>query len=125
MEDLMSLKNELRGKSPLEIGPSTGHKTQPPMKTPSLLILIAAMAVTAHAGTLEPTKDSTQATVLQSQIGKSVELLLNSGGKIGGKVTLVGDNVVHLSGLTGMEMYEATVSIGDISAVIVRSAKPQ
>ncbi|MBE2179677.1 MAG: hypothetical protein IAE97_04335 [Chthoniobacterales bacterium] len=93
------------------------------MKTLQLLALISAMTLSANAGTLEPAKDSTQATVLQSQVGKPVELLLNSGGKIGGKVTLVGDNVVHLSSLTGMEMYEATVSIGDISAVIVRSTK--
>lgn len=87
------------------------------------LALLTAMSVAAHAGTLEPVKDSTQATVLETQVGKTVELQLKSGGKIGGKVTFVGENLVHLSSLTGMEMYEATVTLDDITAVVVRSAK--
>ena len=93
------------------------------MKRLRLVTLIAGMAISAHAATLEPAKDSTQATVLQSQSGKQVELHLKSGEKIGGKVAFVGTNVVHLTTLTGMEMFEATVSISDISAVVVRSAK--
>ncbi|MEQ1748566.1 MAG: hypothetical protein ABL974_04045 [Prosthecobacter sp.] len=93
------------------------------MKTLHLLILATAMTLSVHAETLAPAKDSTQATVLQSHSGKQVELRLNSGEKISGKVTFVGDSVVHLTTLTGMEMYEATVSISDISAVIVRTAK--
>jgi hypothetical protein len=49
--------------------------------------------------------------------------MLKSGQSIGGKVIFVGDTVVHLAALTGKEMYEATVSISDISAVVVRTAK--
>ena len=49
-----------------------------------------------------------------------MELLLTSGGKIAGKVAFVGENVVHLTALTGMEMFEATVSLDSISAVLVR-----
>ena len=93
------------------------------MKILHLLILATAMTLCAHASTLTPVKDSTQATVLQSQSGKQVELQLKSGQNISGKVTFVGDNVVHLTALTGKEMFEATVSISDISAVIVRTAK--
>lgn len=93
------------------------------MKTLHLLTLLTTMTLAAHADTLTPTKDSTQAAILQSQSGKQVELHLKSGEKISGKVTFVGDNVVHLTTLTGMEMYEAAVSIDAISAVVVRTAK--
>ncbi|MEO8360611.1 MAG: hypothetical protein ABI672_11325 [Vicinamibacteria bacterium] len=93
------------------------------MKTLRFALLIAALAMTVSAATIEPTKDSTQATVLQSQVGKTVELHLKSGEKIGGKVTFVGANVVHLTALTGMDLFEATVTIADVSAVVVRTAK--
>ncbi len=93
------------------------------MKTLHLIVLIAALTISAQANTLTPAKDSTQAAMLQSQSGKQVELRLKSGEKISGKVAFVGDNVIHLTSLTGMEMFEATVSIDSITAVIVRSAK--
>jgi hypothetical protein len=93
------------------------------MKTLHLLILATAMTLSAQANTLTPAKDSTQAALLQTQSGKQVELQLKSGQSIGGKVTFVGDNVVHLTAITGKEMYEATISLSDISAVVVRTAK--
>lgn len=93
------------------------------MKTLQLITLVAAITFTAHAETLAPAKDSTQATLLQTQVGKQVELRLTSGEKISGKVTFVGENIVHLSTLTSMEMFEASVSLSDISAVVVRTAK--
>lgn len=93
------------------------------MKTLQLILLATAMTLSAHANTLTPAKDSTQATMLQSQSGKQVELILKSGQSVGGKVAFVGDSVVLLTSLTGKEMFEATVSISDISAVVVRTAK--
>lgn len=91
------------------------------MKTLHLAILATAMTLSAHANTLAPAKDSHQAAMLQSQSGKQVELILKSGQSIGGKVAFVGDNVVHLTAITGKEMFEATISISDISAVVVRT----
>ncbi|MCE9519959.1 MAG: hypothetical protein K8R87_10450 [Verrucomicrobia bacterium] len=93
------------------------------MKTLQLITLIAALTFNVQADTLNPTNNSTQAAMLQSQAGKLVELHLRSGEKMSGKVAFVGDSVVHLTALTGMELFEATVSLGDISAVIVRTAK--
>jgi|JI6StandDraft_1071083.scaffolds.fasta_scaffold1124474_1 hypothetical protein len=93
------------------------------MKALQLIILATAITLGAHAETLTPVKESTQATLLATQSGKQVELMLKSGQSIGGKVIFVGDTVVHLAALTGKEMYEATVSISDISAVVVRTAK--
>jgi hypothetical protein len=93
------------------------------MKTLQLLTVIIGITLSAQADTLTPAKDSTQATLLQTQSGKQVELRLKSGEKISGKVAFVGDSVVHLTTLTGMEMFEASVSLSDISAVVVRTAK--
>ena len=100
---------------------STRHPKS--MKTLQLILLVTAITLSAHADTLTPVKDSTQAAMLETQSGKQVELILKSGQSIGGKVTFVGDDIVHLAALTGKEMYEATVSISDISAVVVRTAK--
>ena len=58
--------------------------------------------------------------ILQGSVGKGVELHLRSGEKIGGKVSQVTDNVVHLSNLAGAEYFAAFVDAKDISAVVVR-----
>ena len=93
------------------------------MKTLHILALIAVMNTVALADTaLHPVKDSNQAAILQTRTGQQVELRLKNGEKVSGKVAFVGDNLVHLTTLTGMEMYEATVTISDISAVVVRTA---
>jgi len=92
------------------------------MKTLQILTLITAMSLSALADTaLNPAKDATQGSVLQTRTGQTVELRLKSGEKISGKVASVGDQIVHLTALTGLEMYEASVTISDISAVVVRS----
>lgn len=93
------------------------------VKTFILMTLATALTAATPADTsAAPAKDATPATVLQARTGQLVELRLKSGDKIGGKVVFVGENLVHLTALTGMEMYEATVTLGDISAVVVRSA---
>jgi uncharacterized protein YukE len=61
-------------------------------------------------------------TQLQGSAGKSVELHLRSGEKMGGKIAQVTDNIVHLSNLTGAEYFDAFVDVKDISAVVVRAA---
>jgi len=61
--------------------------------------------------------------ILQSSAGKTVELHLRSGEKVGGKVGQVTDNVVYLSHLTGAEFYDAFVNIGDVSAVVIRAGR--
>ena len=90
-------------------------------------ILLMTLATTLHAATPAtpvppPAKTDTTATILQARTGQLVELRLKSGDQIGGKVVSVGDHLVHLTAVTGREMYEATVALTDISAVVVRSA---
>jgi hypothetical protein len=60
-------------------------------------------------------------SILQKNAGQTVELRMNSGEKIGGKVEKVGDKLVHLSQLTGAEFFDAAVDLSHISAVIVRT----
>jgi hypothetical protein len=75
----------------------------------------------AHEKTsLQP--NATILSVLQGNTGKTVELRLHSGEKIGGKVEQVNDNLVLLSHLTGAEFFDGFVNVKDISAVVIRSA---
>jgi len=60
--------------------------------------------------------------ILQGSVGKGVDLHLRSGEKMGGKVSQVTDNVVHLSNLAGAEYFDAFVDAKDISVVVVRVA---
>ena len=64
--------------------------------------------------------NATVAGILQGNTGKSVELHLRSGEKMGGKVAQVTDSVVHLSNLTGAEYFDALIDLKDVSAVVVR-----
>jgi len=66
--------------------------------------------------------NATVLSILQGSAGKPVELHLNSGEKIGGKVAQVTDQVVHLSNLTGAEFFDAFVDVKDVSTVVIRVA---
>ena len=84
--------------------------------------LFVAIMITAIACLSSFADDKTILGVLQSNTGKAVELRMQCGEKIGGKVEQVNDNVVLLSHLTGAEYYDGVVNLKDISAVITRSA---
>ncbi len=96
------------------------------MKRYSLLVAIfitaaiGASSLAQDKASLQP--NATVASLLQGSAGKSVELHLRSGEKMGGKVAQVTDNIVHLSNLTGAEYFDAFVDVKDISAVVVRVA---
>jgi hypothetical protein len=92
------------------------------MKTLRILALMTAIAATALAdGKVGFTPADTVAAVLSRQVGQRVELRMNSGEKLGGKVEAVGQKAVHLSTLTGQEFFEAVVMLDQISAVIIRT----
>ena len=96
------------------------------MKRYSLLLVITVAAATCSSllaqekPTLQP--NATVLSILQGNTGKTVELRLNSGEKIGGKVEQVNDNLVLLSHLTGAEFFDGFVNLKEISAVVIRSA---
>ena len=58
---------------------------------------------------------------LNEQVGKRVRLKLASGQDIEGQVARVGTHGVLLSPLTGQEFFNATVSLAEVAAVIVRA----
>jgi hypothetical protein len=95
------------------------------MKRYSLLLGIIIAAVTCSSllaqekAALQP--NVTVLSILQGNTGKTIELHLRSGEKIGGRVGQVTDNVVYLSHLTGAEFYDAFVDVKDISAVVIRA----
>jgi hypothetical protein len=95
------------------------------MKRYSLLLgaIIAAVSCSSllarEKAVLQP--NATVLSILQGNAGKTVELHLRSGEKMGGKVAQVNDNIVHLPSLTGAEYFDAFVDVKDISAVVVRT----
>jgi hypothetical protein len=96
------------------------------MKRYSLLVGMIITAVTC-ASTFAQEKASLQPnatilSVLQGNTGKAVELRMQCGEKIGGKVEQISDNVVLLSRLIGAEYFDGFVNLKDISAVVIRSA---
>ena len=97
------------------------------MKQYSFLLVIFVATLTCSSllaqekAALQP--NASVLGILQASAGKSVELHLRSGEKMGSKVAGVTDNVVHLSNLTGAEFFDAFIDAKDISAVVVRVAK--
>ena len=95
------------------------------MKHYSILFAVFIAALTRSSlpaqekAALQPT--ATVAGILQGSTGKSVELLLRSGEKMGGKVAQVTDNIVHLSNLTGAEYFDAFIDVKDVTAAIIRT----
>ena len=92
----------------------------------SLSILVAVILAFASSDLIAQSKidlqpSDTIVSVLQKNIGQTVELRMKSGEKIGGKVEKVGDKLVHLSQLAGAEFFDAAVDTADVAAVIVRT----
>jgi len=90
------------------------------------ILLAAFIAALTCSSLLAQEKAALQATatvagILQGSTGKSVELHLRSGEKMGGKVAQVTDNIVHLSNLTDAEYFDAFVDVKDVTAVIIRT----
>lgn len=63
-------------------------------------------------------------TILEQEIDLPVKRKLRSGAEIGGTVARVGNGVVQISKVAGMELYDAVVKIDDISAVMFWVRKP-
>lgn len=94
------------------------------MKRLSLLttcILVLACSGVFAQGKIDLQPSDTVLSILQKNIGLTVELRMKSGEKIGGKVEKVGDKLVHISQLTGAEFFDAAVDTAEVAAVIVRT----
>ena len=97
---------------------------KPLLLTFTVVLALAGSDLFAQTGVgaAATTYDSIVA-VLKANADQVVEVHLKSGEKIGGKVAKVGSKIVHLSQVTGMELFDADVEIADISAVVARTKK--
>ena len=93
------------------------------LSLPVLAVLCLSYASLFAQGKIDLQASDTIQSVLQKNVGQTVELRMKSGEKIGGKVEKLGDKLVHLSKLSGAEYYDAAVDIADVSAVVVRVTK--
>jgi len=59
--------------------------------------------------------------VLEAQKGKKVTIRLGAGDELTGKVTVVTKELLHLSGLTGRDFFDAVIEVSKIQVVIVRA----
>lgn len=88
----------------------------------STAVLFAANVSSADGDrkTLDVTKSDTLASVLKKQADKTVTLKMVSGQDITGKLQSVGDHVVYISRIRGIEYYDAVIDLDDILAMVVR-----
>jgi hypothetical protein len=97
------------------------------MKKMRLMMVAAAAVLGVAAGSyaddvaLQIQSGDTVKSVLERSVGQTVGVRVAAGDEIRGKVTKVGDKVVHLSELSGKEFYDAVVPLDSISAVIVKA----
>jgi hypothetical protein len=86
----------------------------------SMLALWLAAPILAEDQPLTVQGSQAMRENLQKKVGTKVTLQLSGGQELNGKVAEVGENVVHLSELTGKEFFDAVVRLDHISALVVR-----
>ncbi len=84
------------------------------------VVSAAVLVQDEEAKKLEVKPDASVASVLKAQTGESVILVLSSGADLAGKVVMVGDKVVHVTRIRGMEFYDAVVALDQVVAVKIR-----
>lgn len=58
--------------------------------------------------------------ILQAKVGARVTVRTDSGEAIEGTVTKVGDQLLHLSRITGKDFYDAIIRVDRITSVIMK-----
>jgi len=92
---------------------------------PAVMLMVGLMVISVPIASAEEVKydlkpAATMKTLLTDSLGKRVVLRLESSEELEGTVTVVGDNLVHISKLSRRDFFDAFVSIDRISAVIIR-----
>ena len=93
--------------------------------TLAALALLAASLVppsiaAAQDAKLEIKSGDVVKTVLEREMGKRVGLVLTTGPEIAGIVITVGDHLVHLSEVSGRELFDAVIPLDKIAGVVIR-----
>ncbi|MFO0700786.1 MAG: hypothetical protein U0236_16310 [Nitrospira sp.] len=85
------------------------------------LSVVGAMSViAADESNVDVNTPDAMKVTLEQQVGKRVKVKLCSGQDIEGKVAKVGSQAMQLTELVGMELFDATIKLNDVAAVIVR-----
>lgn len=94
------------------------------MKRTSLVIVLTLVLGCSQLfaqGKIDLQASDTILSIIQKNMGQTIELRMKSGEKIAGKVEKIGIKLVHLSQLTGAEFFDAAVDAEDVAVVIVRT----
>ena len=102
-------------------------QTQLTIRKPNMLILIMVILLAISVQALAKqnivavegasfTINASMSQNLQSFIGKTITVTLDSGKVISGTVKSVGDHMLHLEKLSGKEYYDALIRIENIGA---------
>ena len=92
---------------------------------PFAVVLTGAIALSCSLAAAQDSKLDVKAgdsmkSLLERHASKRVTVVLTTGTELSGVVTIVGDQVVHLSELSGREFFDAVVGLDRINAVLVR-----
>ena len=80
-----------------------------------------APAVAVDEAMVDIDSPNVMKSLLEQHVGKRVKVKLGSGQDVEGKVAKVGAHAVQLTELVGMELFDATIRLNDVAAVIVRA----
>ena len=78
-------------------------------------------AIAAEESIVDVNGPDAMKALLEQQIGKRVKIKLCSGQDLDGKVAKVGSHAMQLTELVGMELFDATVKLNDVAAVIAQA----
>ncbi len=85
----------------------------------SCMVMTPAAALSAEPK-YEMKQEAVIKDILNENLNKRVTVRLETGESLEGFVTKVGENLVHLSRITGRDFFDATVRIEKISSVVFR-----
>ena len=83
-------------------------------------LAVHASGVSAQEKNYELRSAATVRDVLLENIGKRVSVRMDTGDNLEGIVSKVGDNLVHLSKISGRDFYDAAVRIEKVNTVIFK-----
>lgn len=80
-----------------------------------------APAVSVDEAIVDIDSSNVMKSLLEQHVGKRVKIKLCSGQDVEGKVAKVGSHAVQLTELVGMELFDATIKLNDVAAVIAKA----
>lgn len=88
-----------------------------------MLMALLAITNTAYCDEAKLTVKATDTTktVLEKQLNKSITVSLANGKEYTGKLISVGDQMIHIDNLRGMEYFDAIITLEDVQSVVIRT----